>query len=207
VWRKSEKEVMAKYILPVLLVAIAVSSYAQEPIASPQTSGARTEKAGGNKWEVQGSIGNEVVVVNGRGDTTLAEEGSEIDGCLVTHRKVICDPAEKRAVARNDTATIEIEVLRKQLTAAVEKLNNKLARTKNELVPVLESMGKTGNSFDLGCVKFAVADDRLIVRVAQGFSDRAKTLLGKAILKEEIDYGYAYYALDKNMVEINWKQE
>jgi len=161
-----------KNILPVLLMVFAVSAYAQDKSSSMQNSNISPEKAGQGKWEVQGSIGNKVVVVNGRGDTSAVEVGSEIDGCLVTVNKVICDPA-----------------------------------TIHPLIAILESGGKTGYSPDLGDIKYALANDDLIVRVERGSNGRAKTLLGKAILEEAQANGYVYFALDKNMVEINYKQE
>ncbi len=157
-------------ILPVLLIVFAVSSYAQDKSPSLQNSNISPEKAGQGKWEVEGSIGNKVVIVNGRGDTSAVEVGSEIDGCLVTVNKVICDPA-----------------------------------LIHPLIAILESGGKTGYSPDLGGIKFVMADDKLIVRVDQGFSDRAKNMLRKAILEEVQDNGHVYYALDKNMVEVNYK--
>ncbi len=242
---------MSKNILPVLLIAFAASAYAQDISTSPQSSNAVSEKAGPAKWEVQGNIGSKVVVVNGRGDTTAVEVGSEIDGCLVTVRKVICDTAEKEAIKKNDRENKETEVLRKkeeelqkqlaqlnqekketeaiagrrekdnkELIAIVEKLKNELAQKNsaaapdaitapaskvNALVSILESAGKAGYSPDLGSIKFVIADDKLIVRVDRGAGDRAKTLLGKSILEEAQDNGHVYYALDKNMVEVNYK--
>ena len=240
-----------KNILPALLIAFATSAYAQGTSPSPQTSNMSAEKAGQTKWEVQGSIGNKVVVVNGRGDTSAVEIGSEIDGCLVTVRKVICDTSEKQAIKNNNPEMKEVEVLRKkegelqkqlaqlnqekeeaeavagrrekdnkELIAIVEKLKNELAQKNNAaatdtitahapkmnaLVSILESAGKAGFSPDLGSIKFVIADDKLIVRVARGFSGRAKNVLGKAIMEEAQDSGYVYYALNKNMVEFAYK--
>ena len=77
----------------------------------------------------------------------------------------------------------------------------------NALVSILESVGEAGISPDLGRIKFVIAGDKLIVRVARGFSGMAKTLLKKAILEEAQGNGYLYYALDKNLVEINYKHE
>ena len=108
------KEIMTKNILPALLIAFAVSANAQDASPSQQISNMSAEKAGQTKWEIQGSIGNKVVVVNGRGDTSLVDVGSEIDGCLVTAGKVICDTAEKRAIKSNDLEIKEVEVLRKK---------------------------------------------------------------------------------------------
>src|SRR5208337_3223697 len=96
------KEIMTKNILPALLIAFAASAYAQDTSPSRQISNISAEKAGQTKWEVQGSIGNKVVVVNSRGDTSAVEIGSEIDNCLVTVRKVVCDTAEKEVIKNND---------------------------------------------------------------------------------------------------------
>ncbi len=247
------KEIMTTNILPALLIAFAVSANAQDASPSQQISNMSAEKAGQTKWEIQGSIGNKVVVVNGRGDTSLVDVGSEIDGCLVTAGKVICDTAEKRAIKSNDLEIKEVEVLRKEegelqkhlaqleqekkeaeaiadrrekynkeLINMVEKLKNELARKNNAaatenitapapkvnaLVSILESVGDAGISPDLGRIKFVIAGDKLIVRVAREFSGMAKTLLKKAILEEAQGNGYLYYALDKNLVEINYKHE
>jgi hypothetical protein len=247
------KEIVTKNILHALLIAFVASAYAEDTPPSLRISNMPAEKAGQTNWEVQGSIGNKVVVVNGRGDTSAVEIGSEIDGCLVTVRKVICDTAEKEAIKNNDRETNEAEVLRrkeeelqkqlsqlnqekkeveaiagrrekdnKELIAIVGKLKDELAQKKsaavsdtitapslkiNALVYILESIGKSGYSPDLGGIKFVIADDKLIVRVDRGAGDRAKTLLQKAILEEAKDNGYVYYALDKNMVQINYKQE
>ncbi len=244
---------MTKNILPALLIALTASAYAQDTSLSPRNSNMTVEKAGQTKWEIQGSIGNKVVVVNGRGDTSLVEIGSEIDGCLVTAGKVICDTAEKQAIKSNDLEMREVVVLHKkegelqrqlkqlaqekkdaeaiadrrekdnkELTAIVEKLKNELAQqnsaaatdpitaavpTINAMVSILESEGKAGFSPDLGRIKFAIAQDKLIVRVARGAGDRAKALLGQAILEEARDNRYVYYDLDKNMVEVNYKKE
>ncbi len=239
-----------KNILLALLIVFAVSAYAQDNSPSQLSSDTSPEKAGQTAWEVQGSIGNKIVIVSSRGDTSAVEVGSEIDGCLVTIRKVICSAAEKEAVKNNDREMKEVEVLRKkerefqkqlaqlnqekkeaeaiagrrekdnkELIDIVEKLNNELAQKNNvashdtitspapkinALVSILKSAGNSGYSPDLGGIKFVIADDKLIVRVARGASDRAKTLLGKAILEEAQDNGYVYYALDKNMVEISY---
>ncbi len=109
-----------------------------------------------------------------------------------------------------------------KLVAAVEKLKKELTQ-KNilaapaaiaapipkmcALISILESTGKAGYSPDLGSIKFVMSDNKLIVRVAQGAGDRAETLLGKAILEEEQANGQVYYVLDKNMVEVDYKQE
>ena len=245
------REIMTKNILLALLIAFTASAYAQDTSPSPQISNISAEKAGQTRWEVQGSIGNKAVVVNSRGDTSAVEIGSEIDGCLVTVRKVVCDTSEKDVIKDNDREMKEAEVLRKkegelqkqlaqlnqekkeveaiagrrekdnkELSAIIEKLKNELAQKNNAaapdtitapapkinaLVSVLESSGKAGYSPDLGSIKFLIADDKLIVRVARGVSGRAKTLLGKAILEEAQDNGYLYYALDKNMVQVNYK--
>ena len=247
------KEIITKNILHALLIAFAASAYAEDTSPSTWIPNMSTEKAGQTKWEVQGTIGNKVVVVNARGDTSAVEIGSEIDGCLVSARKVICDTAEKEAITNNDRDTKEAEFSRrkeeelqkqlvllnqekkeveaiagrrekdnKELIAIVEKLKNELAQKNsaavsdtitapppkiNALVYILESTGKSGYSPDLGSIKFVIANDRLIVRVDLGAGDRAKTLLGKSILEEAQDKGHVYYALDKNMVQINYKQE
>ncbi len=244
---------MLKNILLVLIIALAVSAYAQDNSPSRQTSNASGEKAGQTKWEVQGSIGNQAVVVNGRGDTSLVEIGSEIDGCLVTIGKVICDAAEKQAIKNNGIEMKEAEVLRqkelelqkqlaqlkrekeeveavagrrekdnKELIAAVEKLEKELAQKNsaaapdtviapapkiNALVSTLESAGQAGYSPELGGIKFLLGENKLIIRVPRAAGDRAKTVLQRAILEEAADKGYVYYALDKNMVDINYKKE
>jgi|GEM_PF-3089792 len=240
-------------ILFALLIALAASAYAQDTSPLQQVPNMPAEKTGQAKWEVQGSIGNKAVVVNGRGDTSVVEIGSEIDGCLVTVGKVICDNVEKQAIKNNDLEIKELEVLRKkeeelqkqlaqlsqekketeaaadrrekdnkELIVIVEKLKNELAQKNNAaahdpitapapkmnvLVSLLESAGKAGYSPDLGSIKFVIADDKLIVRVAREFSGRAHTLLQKNILEEAQYNGYLYYALDKNMVEVNYKKE
>jgi len=184
-----------KNILHVLLIVFAVSAYAQDNFSSSQASNLPSDKAVQTKWEVQGRIGNTVVVVNGRGDTSAVEVGSEIEGCLVTVRKVVCDTAEKEAIKNNYRQMKEVEVL----TVPTPKIN--------ALVSILESSGKSGYSPDLGGIKFVIAEGKLIVRVARRASYKAKTLLGKAILEEVQDNGHVYYALDKNVVQVNYKRE
>jgi hypothetical protein len=110
----------------------------------------------------------------------------------------------------------------KEFIAIVEKLKNEPAQKNNSagpdaitapstkinvLISILELAGKAGFSPDLGSIKFVIAHEKLFVRVERGAVDKAKTLLGKSILEEAQDNGHIYYALDKNMVEVNCRQE
>ncbi|MBF0557247.1 MAG: hypothetical protein HQL08_00550 [Nitrospirae bacterium] len=183
----------------VLLMLFVASAYAQTPSPYVQTSDTFAEKAGHAKWEVQGSIGNKVVIVNGRGDTSAVEAGSEIDGCLVTAGKVLCDLAEKEALGKIKTEMKSIEVIPKK----EEELNKELAH--RLLVSILESRGKTGHSPEWGHIKFVVLDGKLMIRVIKSYYDKAKTVLKDAILEEAQDNGFVYYALDGKIVQIEYK--
>jgi len=132
------KEIVTKNILLALLIAFVTSAYAEDISPSPQISNMSAEKMGQTKWEVQGSIDNKVVVVNGRGDTSVVEIGSEIDGCLVTVRKVICDAAEKEAIKNNDRETNEAEVLRRK----EEELQKQLAQLTQEKKEIEAIVGR-----------------------------------------------------------------
>ena len=178
---------MKKVVVAAMLTAFAASAYAEVPF---QTSDTPHEIAEQTKWEVQGSIGNKIVIVNGKGDTSAVEAGSEIEGCLVTAGKIICDAAEKEVFSKEERETKETEVL---------------SLAHHTLVFNLEARGKTGYSPDLGHIKFAVLDGKLIVRVIRSYYDKAKTILKEAVLEEAQDNGYVYYALDRNMVKVNYK--
>ncbi|MBF0560352.1 MAG: hypothetical protein HQL08_16415 [Nitrospirae bacterium] len=188
-----------KVLATVLLMLFVASAYAQTPFPSMQTSDTFAEKAGHTKWEVQGSIGNKVVIVNGRGDTSAVEAGSEIDGCLVTAGKVIWDAAEKEAISKSETETKEREGLGK---TEIE-LGKRLAH--HTMVSIIETRGKNGYSPDLGHIKFAVLDGKLIIRVIRSYYDKAETILKEAILEEAQDNGFVYYGLDVNMVQVEYK--
>ncbi|HXW69728.1 MAG TPA: hypothetical protein VEJ88_08965, partial [Dissulfurispiraceae bacterium] len=129
-----------KNILHTLLIVFAASAYAQDNFSSSHTSNLSAEKAGQTKWEVKGSIGDTVVVVNGRGDTSAVEVGSEIEGCLVTVRKVVCDTAEKKAVKNNDRQMKEIEDLREK----EGELQKHLAQLNQEKKEVEANAGRCG---------------------------------------------------------------
>lgn len=177
-----------KIVAAAVLILSRVSAFAQAPLHSVQTAEESSEKTGRTKWEVQGSIGDNVVIVNGRGDTSAVKAGSEIDGCLVTADKVICDAAEKTAISKNKSVESELGMPVHQ-----------------RMDVFLESSGRTGYSPGLGYIKFAVLDGRFIVRVIRTYYDKAETMLKEAILEEMQDNGYAYYALDRNMVQIEYK--
>lgn len=171
-----------------VLILSRVSAFAQAPLPSVQTAEESSEKTGRTKWEVQGSIGDKVVIVNDRGDTSAVKAGSEIDGCLVTADKIMCDTPEKTAINKNKSRENEIG------TPVHQNMDT-----------FLESSGRTGYSRRLGHIKFAVLDGRLIVRVIRTYYDKAETIFKEAILEEMQDNGYAYYALDRNMVQIEYK--
>jgi len=189
---------MKKGVMAILLMAFAASSsYAELPFPSVQTSDMSSEKMAQTKWEVQGSIGNKVVIVNGKGDTSAVEAGSDIDGCLVTSAKVICDISERAAFNKKETGTKGIEAGKRDEELGIQSEHH-------TLVSFLESRGKPGYSPELGHIKFAVLDGKMIVRVAGGYYDKAETILKEAVLEKSQANGQIYYALDRNRIKINY---
>ena len=161
------------------VIAFAASAYSPASLCAGQQPEKSVETPGQSKWEVQGNIAGKVVIVNGRGDTTVVDAGSEIDGCLVTSEKVIC--------------------------GAPKKTSEDSRPAGGNLISLLEAEGREGFSPELGQIKYAQSGGKLIIRVAGTFYDKAETALKEAVLEKIRDKEFVYYALDGEIVDLECK--